>query len=305
MPLTRPRAAAAAALVLATAALTSCSAATATSDRAGDGVDVLVGFYPLQYVAEQVGGPHVAVTSLAPPGADSHDVDLSPAQVAAVEEADVVLHLTGMQPATDEAVALRGPRGVLDAARAAGIDLPTGSSGRQEGEVTDPHFWQDPTLLAAVGDAVADQLSETDPDHAGDYAEAADRLADDLTALDREYSAGLAACRGATLVTSHEAFGYLAQRYGLEQVGIAGIDPNVEPSPARLRDVVEVVGDRGVRTLFFETATSTGVAQVLAEDLGVGTGVLDPVERVPAEGDYLTAMRANLESLREGLVCSG
>ena len=305
MPPNRPRAAAAAALLLATAAITSCSAATATSDRAGGDVDVLVGFYPLQYVAEQVGGPHVAVTSLAPAGSDSHDVDLSPAKVAAVDEADVVLHLSGMQPATDEAVEQRGPQGVLDVAEAAGVDASTGSTALADPESTDPHFWQDPPRLAAVADALAEQLSATDPDHAADYAEAAGRLGEELAALDAEYAEGLAACRGASLVTSHEAFGYLAQRYGLEQVGIAGIDPNVEPSPARLRDVVEVVRDHDVRTIFFETATSTGVAQVLAEDLDVATGVLDPVERVPAEGDYLTAMRANLAALQDGLVCSG
>ena len=244
-------------------------------------------------MAEQVGGEHVSVTNLTATGADSHDLELTPAQVASVGEADLVVHLSDFQPATDEAVALTGPEHVVDAAGAA--DLPG-----------DPHFWLDPTRLADVVTEVARELAALDPDHAADYRASAEELTTSLEELDAEHAQTLAPCRGATLVASHEAFGYLAQRYGLVQVGIAGIDPEVEPSPARLRDVVEVVEANGVETLFFETLTSPELTRTLAEDLGVGTAVLDPIEGLTDTGDdYPGLMRENLRALREGLVCAG
>lgn len=135
-----------------------------------------------------------------------------------------------------------------------------------------------------------------------------DRRADDLKrrlgVLDSEFAAGLAPCAGATLVASHEAFGYLAQRYDLVQLGIAGINPDAEPPPARLREVRAVVERDGVRTLYFEVLVSSKVTTVLAEDLGVRAAVLDPIEgRVDTSGDYFTIMRANLSALVSGLAC--
>jgi zinc transport system substrate-binding protein len=163
-----------------------------------------------------------------------------------------------------------------------------------------------------VGHAVADQLAEADPEHAEQYAANARDLEERLTALDAEFAEGLATCEGATLVTSHAAFGYLAERYGLVQVGIVELDPEAEPSPARLREVGDVVREHGVTTVFSETLVSPKVAETLAADLGVGTATLDPLEGLaddaPTDGsgraDYETVMRANLAALQEGLSCS-
>jgi zinc transport system substrate-binding protein len=286
-----------------TAGLTACAPADADTRH-----DVVAAFYPLQFVAERVGGAHVDVTSLTPPGGESHDLELSPSAVAALGEADLVVYLSGFQAATDAAVAATDPAQVVDAARAAGLVVaPDGvDPGSSATGSLDPHFWLDPTRLTAVGHQVADALGEVDPAHAAEFAGAADALAADLAELDTELAAGLATCRGATLVASHEAFGYLAERYGLHQVGLAGIDPEVEPSPARLRDVAATVRDEGVRTLYFEVLTSPKVTQSLADELGVGTAVLDPVEG-RAEGDerdYLDLMRDNLEALTTGLTCA-
>ncbi|WP_265522749.1 metal ABC transporter substrate-binding protein [Oerskovia flava] len=285
--------------VAAVALLTGCASSTDAGTPDDGRLEALAAFYPLQFVAERVGGDLVDVTNLTPPAAEPHDLELSPAQVRSVGEVDLVLYLEGMQPATDEAVAARAPEHVVDAS--AVVDETTGGSVAASG---DPHFWLDPTLLIPVGHAVADELAAVDPDNADAYAAGADALADDLTALDGEMESGLAACQGATVVTSHEAFGYLADRYGLEQVGIAGIDPEVEPSPARLRDVRDVVEQEGVETLFFEVATSSSVTARLANDLGVATDVLDPLEsRVDDGKDYLEIMRANLAALESGLAC--
>ncbi|WP_227423683.1 metal ABC transporter substrate-binding protein [Pengzhenrongella sicca] len=264
----------------------------------GNRLEVLAAFYPLQYVVEQVGGDRVDVTSLTPPGAEPHDVALSPAQVRRVGEVDLVAYLPGFQAATDEAVAARQPEHVV----AAG----TGSRDDTSELASDPHFWLDPTLLAEVGDDVAHALTELEPASAGAFAARAHDLETRLHALDEEFAVGLAHCAGATLVTSHEAFGYLARRYGLVQVGISGIDPAAEPSPARLREVGAVVEQNGVETLFFEVLVSPKVTTVLAGDLGVRTAVLDPIEGHTDDAvDYLGTMRANLESLRGGLTCTG
>lgn len=323
---TRATGAALAGLALAaTATLAGCSAQTAGGSSAeSDGVTVLASFYPLQYVAQQIGGDLVTVDNLTPPAAEPHDLELSPAQVREVGTADLVVYLSGFQNAVDEAVEARAPEHVVDAAGAAGLvehaeEAEEEHAGETEEEhaehadehghgATDPHFWLDPSRLAAVGKVVADELAAVDPEHADEYAAGAQRLGQQLDELDQEFADGLAACQGATLVTSHAAFGYLADRYALEQVGISELDPEVEPSPARLREIGDIVEERGIKTLYSETLVSPKVTETLAADLGVSTAVLDPLEGLSEDAtaagdDYVSVMRANLAALEEGLVC--
>ena len=301
---TRPRARS---LSAATAALLVLTATSACSPGAQDDtVDVLASFYPLQYVAEQVGGEHVNVTNLTPAAADPHSIELSPVRVREMGQADLLVYLSGMQPSTDEALKANPPERLLDTAEAAGLEAgPNGADAAPSGSAAlDPHFWQDPTRLADVARGVAINLADADPAHAADYAANADALVAELDALDQDYRDGLAQCAGATLVVSHEAFGYLAERYDLVQVGISGIDPEAEPSPARLRAVRSVIQDDDVRTIFFEVITSPEVAQALAEDLGIKSAKLDPIEgQADPNADYMDVMRENLAALENGLVC--
>lgn len=261
---------------------------------AGTGEDellVVTSSYPLEYVVTAVADGRAEVRNLTARGADSHATELSLQQVASLAEADLVVHLSGMQLSVDDALATQAPEHLLDA----------GSLADRDG---DPHFWLDAGRMATLGERVAHELAALDPDGAAAYGAAADRLSADLEDLDAEYRQALGDCRGATLVTAHEAFGYLADTYALEQVGIAGIDPHVEPSPARLRDVRDVVEGRDVRTVFFEATTSSAVAQALADDLGLSTGVLHPIERVQEGQTYPDLMRANLAALQAGLTCA-
>lgn len=301
-PRARPLTAAATALLV-------LSAAAACSPGAQDDrVDVLTSFYPLEYVAQRVGGEHVDVTNLTPAAADPHSIELSPARVRAMGQADLVVYLSGMQPATDEAVATNPPERLLDTADAAGLEAgPNGSAAPpSDSAALDPHFWQDPSRLTDVARDIAAELSDADPDHAADYTANAAALAAELRVLDRDYREALAPCAGATLVVSHEAFGYLADRYDLVQVGISGIDPEAEPSPARLRAVRSVVQADDVQTVFFEVITSPKVTKALAEDLGIDSAKLDPIEgQADPDADYLDMMRENLAALRAGLVCEG
>ena len=285
------------AAALGAATLTGCSDPPPSADGP---LRVLASFYPLQFVAERVGGGRVTVDNLTPPGAEPHDLELAPQDVAAVSDAALVLSLSGFQPAVDDAIANTSAT-ALDAAESGRLDLTTGDGGG-----VDPHFWLDPRRLADVADAVAARLGVLDPAGATAYAANAADLRDDLEALDEEFATGLATCASRQLVTSHEAFGYLAQRYDLRQVGVVGLGPEAEPTAADLARIATFVADEGVTTVFSETLVSPAVAETVARESGATTAVLDPVEGL-VEGsgndDYLTVMRANLASLRTGLGC--
>jgi zinc transport system substrate-binding protein len=169
----------------------------------------------------------------------------------------------------------------------------------------DPHFWQDPLLLADVGDAVAKQLAKVDPAHADDYAANAEGLRSDLETLDHEYTDGLTGCARSTIVVSHDAFGYL-QRYGLTMDAILGLSPDSEPTPADLARLQDVIEKDGITTVFSETLASPASAEALARDMGVRSEVLDPIEGLSdqtADEDYLSLMRSNLAALEEANGC--
>ena len=176
--------------------------------------------------------------------------------------------------------------------------------GQQE---LDPHVWLDPTSVAGIARAVEERLSTLDPDHAADYAHNADALDEELDSLDRSFRKGLARCVRTEFITTHAAFGYLATRYDLTQIGISGLSPDAEPSPARIAEVQREATDHKLTTIFYETLVSPAVAEAIAGDLGLATDVLDPVEGITSQSrgqDYLSVMYANLAALRKAGGCS-
>ena len=285
-----------------------------TGDTAGGGdtVEVLASFYPLQYLTQRIGGDAVTVSSLTPAGAEPHDLELSPSQVATMGRADLVVYLSGFQPAVDAAVSEVSPTAIdvasaarlTDAAHEEEHDHEAEEEGHDHGGL-DPHFWLDPIRMADAADAVAAQLAQVDPDGAEEFEANAAELRGELEGLDESYRTGLADCGTSTIVVAHEAYGYLAGAYGLDQEGISGIDPEAEPSPARLREIEQVVNETGVSIIFTESLIDPRVAEVLADDLGITTGVLDPLEnQADPDADYVDVMESNLASLREALTCA-
>jgi zinc transport system substrate-binding protein len=282
-----------------------------TSSNRSEVLEVEAAFYPLQWMAEQVGGDHVEVSSLTPPGAEPHDLELTPSDVASVTDADVVVYLADFQPAVDEAVADVDADKRFNAAEFADLSLTytpieEGEEETEEAGAVDPHFWLDPTRLDGVAAAFADYLSGIDPSNADTYAANATMLQASLEQLDGELEEGLATCENKDLVTSHNAFGYLADRYGLDQVGITGLTPEDEPSPADLAAVTDFVRENDVRTIYFETLVSPDIAKAIASEAGAATAVLDPIEGLndKSQGDdYLEIMRSNLTNLRAGQPC--
>jgi zinc transport system substrate-binding protein len=310
--------------LLAVAATLAVGTVGCGSDRGGAGtpddpLHVVASFYPIQWMAEQVGGERVEVASLTKPGAEPHDLELTPRDVGAIQDADVVAFLSEFQPSVDTAVA-EATGEVFDARDGARLEPLEPADEHAEGEAdehehdhgyevgaTDPHFWLDPTRMADVATAFGETLATADPAHAAAYRANAKRLVGRLGALDTELEVGLHQCDRTELVTSHEAFGYLARRYGMEQVGITGLEPEADPSPKDLAEVTDFVEDHDVRTIYFETLASPDVAETLAEETGARTAVLDPLEGLTdaSKGDdYLEVMRSNLAVLRAGQGCS-
>ncbi|MFJ6482064.1 metal ABC transporter substrate-binding protein [Streptomyces sp. NPDC091682] len=315
-----PTAALAGAVALGATALTACSGAAAGAGGSKDGkVGVTTSFYPMAFLAEQIGKEHVKVDSLTKPGVEPHDLEITPKQTGQLGEADVVLYLKSLQPAVDKAVALSGVKNVVDAATLTELEVhgsaghDHGAEGHAEGEGEghdhdeggkDPHVWLDPVKYAEIAKGVGAALEKADPDHAADYKKNTDELVGKLTALDTEFKDGLKNTASKTFITTHSAFGYLAERYGLDQEGISGVDPESEPSPARMKDLQAVAKKDNVTTVFFETLASDKTAKTLATDTGLKTDVLDPLEGITntSQGaDYFEVMRSNLKNLQKAL----
>jgi zinc transport system substrate-binding protein len=278
--------------VLLVPVLAGCSALG--GERSGK-PQVATSFYPLAYLAQRIAGPHFDVVNLTQPGKEPHDVELTVRQTAQLVDADVVVYERGFQPSVDDAVDQSHPRHVVDVSDVVRLDR------------SDPHFWLDPVRFSAAATAVEKQLAAADPTHRAAYAKNLASLQHDLAALDASYRRGLASCRITTIVVSHDAFGYLGRRYGLHVVGINGLSPDAEPSPAHIRALQDLIRADGIRVVFSEELASREFADSLAHDLKIKAEVLDPIEGLSdatAHQDYLSLMRRNLTTLREANQCT-
>jgi zinc transport system substrate-binding protein len=255
----------------------------------------LAAFYPYYWAAGRLAGPEVAIGLITAAGAEPHDLELSPRQVAAIGRADLVIYQRRFQPALDDAVHIAPPHAALDVRGV--LDEP--------GDAADPHVWLDPVAMERIVAAVGDALAGLAPGRAADIRARQAATITELAALDHDFAAGLRGCARTEIVTGHQAFGHLARRYGLTQVGVTGLDPEAEPSPRRMADLVALIRRDGVHTVFTETLASPRVADTLAREAGATTATLDPLEGLApgTTGDYLSIMRRNLGALQRGLNC--
>lgn len=297
-------------------------AACSSGETDTGGLQITTSIYPLEYVAQQVGGDHVSVTSITPPGSDDHSLELSPRQVTDLEKVDLVITLSNYQPAMDDALGAIEAERVIDAADHIEL-LDWGESGHEdhddhgdgegdpEGEDhghshagPDPHFWLDPTRMASLAHPVAEQLADIDPDNAEEYTANADALVAEMESLDADYAAGLAQCDSTTFIVSHEAFGYLSDAYGLDQESIAGLEIDVEPSPRRVAEVTTLIEESGVGVIFATSQAELTLVSALADEAGVEVEILDAsATQIDESVNYNQLMRNNLELLQDALGC--
>ncbi|MFC8671592.1 metal ABC transporter substrate-binding protein [Streptomyces sp. BK205] len=295
------------------AALSACSTDSAAAGNTGR-FDVVASFYPMAFLAEQIGGDHVHVTSLTQPGQEPHDLEISAKQTAQLQESDAVLYLKNLQPSVDDAVAQSEVKTKIDATTLTSLEEHGNEVGGhaaehddEHGEETggkDPHIWLDPVKYAEVAQGVGAAFEKADPDHAADYKANTAALVKKLDALNTKFKDGLAHTDSKVFITTHAAFGYLAERYGLTEEAINGLDPESEPSANRVKDLETMAKADGVTTVFYETLVSDKTAKTIASDAGLKTDVLDPIEGITAKSrgkDYFAVQEANLKALQGAL----
>jgi zinc transport system substrate-binding protein len=275
-----------------------CSPAMRTEGASDERVAVVVSVYPLLEVAERIGGARAAVTSLVPPGAEPHDIELSPDQVDQLLDADIALYVGGgFQPAVEDISARRD-----------GITVDVLAEVLPEG-TTDPHIWLDPLLMAKMVDAVERALARADPEGSQPYEARGAEFRAEIEGLHQRFDEGLEDCEHRTFVTTHAAFGHLARRYGLVERSIAGLSPESEPDPARLAELEDLIDREGVTTVFTEPLVSPSVAETLARATGARVATLDPLEGASEQAEegasYVILMERNLDALRDALGCRG
>lgn len=313
--------------------LTACASTPSVEVSAESSLPVVkTSFYPLHYLTERIAGDLLKVESLTAPGADAHHLELSPAAIAELGQAGAVVYAEGFQDAVDEAVEANAPAAVINVAPAVDL-LATAEEGEEHDHDhkghdhgqseeahehhdheahdhdhdhggMDPHFWLDPQRMAQAALAIGEGLTKAFPEHGDIFAQNAEAVAGEMTALSTELVNATKECQQTSFVTAHKAFGYLADRAGLTQVGMSDVDPEATPSPARLAEVAQIIKERGIKTIFSEHLIDPKVAETFAKDLGVATATLDPLESQndPAK-DYIAVMKENIATLHQTLEC--
>ena len=321
-------------LVFTTALLalnTSCSQSPVeekSSPAEASRINVAASFYPLYEFARRVGGERVAVTLLVPPGREPHDFEPAPRDIQSIAKAKLfVYNGAGFEPWVDKILtSVASPQlVVMDASQrvevmaAAKEDEHRGkkseggssqeSRSLKRGEALDPHFWLDPVAVKQVVESLRDALVQVDPQGGDIYLANAKGYIEALAALDAEYLERLRSCPKRELIASHAALGYLAKRYNLTVYSIAGVSPEAEPSPSKMKDLAELAREKGIKHVLVEPLVSPKLAQTLAKEVGAATIVFNPIEglskkEMDSGKDYLSLMRDNLTILKTALGCS-
>jgi len=271
---------------------------------------IVTTIYPLYEFTKQVVGDKAEVVLLVPNGAEPHDWEPAPADLIKVKNASLVIYNgAGLEPWVDKigSSTLAGKKTVSAASVVTLLQAQYDEEGEAaETGVMDPHVWLDPVNAQAIVQAIAAAVAELDSANSDYYFANGAAYNAQLAQLDSEYRAALTETARRDIITSHAAFGYLANRYGLKQVAIMGLSPDAEPTPERMAQVIRHVRNNGIKYIFFETLVSPKLSEVIASETGAQTLVLNPLEGLAddeiANGEnYISVMRMNLTNLKYAL----
>lgn len=268
---------------------------------------VVTSFYPLYYFASQIAGDMADVVNITPAGAEPHDYEPTSQEMARIEDSRmIILNGGGLEAWGDDVQKNIDPKQTL--VITVGEDLATQKVLEEGKEITDPHVWLAPDLVGMMTDRIAEGLATIDPANADYYHNNNGALKAKLDALTAEYQEGLKNCASKNIITSHSAFGYLAMEFGLNQVSIAGLSPDAEPSPKQLGAISDFAKKNQVKYIFFEDLVSPKLSETIAREVGATTLVLHPIEGLGEvdikEGkNYFTEMQENLKNLQIALQC--
>lgn len=288
-------------------------------------LNVMASFYPMYDFATKVGGDKVEVTNMVPAGTEPHDWEPAATDVKNLEEADVFIYNgAGMEHWTEDVLGALDNKELKVVEASRGLTLLEGKEEDEEetedsssdsdasdestdSEITyDPHVWLDPLNAKAEMENIKNAFVEADPDNKDYYEQNYETYAEKFDQLDKEYKDGLADTKSKDLITSHEAFGYLCQAYGLNQVGIEGLSPDSEPDASRMNEIIKFAKENNVKTIFFEELVSPKVSETIADEIGAKTAVLNPLEgltddEISAGEDYFSVMESNLKTIEDAL----
>ena len=301
---------------LATLSLTACSGNEA--ENTANSVVIAASFYPIEEIVSNLSGGTIDVVGLTPPGAGAHDLELTSEQLTELEDSDVLFYLgDGFQPGIEKVMtSLPKSVQVVDlleritvrdiVPQLEGLEGETDGESLESGK--DPHVWLDPANMIIMANHVHDVLQDIQGIDKKSLDSSLNTYLADLTKLGSEFDDGLKQCESNVIVTSHRAFEYLAARTNLQQVAIAGVNPDSEPSTKSMQEIAKFAQANRVSTIFFETLLPEDLARTIANEIGAKTDLLDPIEGfsqddLDAGMNYIVAQRANLERLRAGLNC--
>lgn len=277
---------------------------------------VVATFYPLEDFARAIGGDRVTVTSIVPAGAEPHEYEPTPQDILSAYQADVfLLNGAGVDAWAEKIRPELEARGVKVVRMSELVALLPGlpeeehkGEERREENQFDPHFWLDPLLAEKEVVVMKDAFGARDGAGKTVYAQRSTVFLESLSALHDAYQKGLSECALDTVVTSHDAFSYMAKRYGFATLPVAGLSPEAEASPRHLAETALLIREKGIKHIFFETLVNPKVAETLARETGAETLVFNPLEGLTDEeraagADYLSIMKQNLENLKIALQC--
>ena len=311
-----------AAIALVGLLVSSCSSPNSANQT---GLKIVGNFYPVTWIAERVAGDGVEVTSLTPNGVEPHDLQLDAQSLALIQDADIVFYLgSEFQPEVEQAVSqLEDKSKAVDLLKSPGVKLldakeddhdhDHGHEGEEEEEVEhkhplaggkDPHVWLDPANMISMARQVSSELIRLAPESEPLFSSNLAKLIDTLSLLDQDIAEQLSDCKVRTVVTSHAAFLYFTEKYGFEQLAIAGISPDDEPDAKRLAGIADAAKDARVTTVYFEEVLSPALAKTVAREIKAELSLLSALEFTPESGDYISQMRSNLKNLSVGQGCS-
>lgn len=267
---------------------------------------VYTSIYPMFDFTKKIGGDKIQLKNLVPAGTEPHDWEPTPSDMAAIEKADVLIYNgAGMESWIDKVQKSINSKKIIRVEASKGLNL-LKNSDKTENISTDPHVWLAPMLAKQEMESIRDALVSADPVNQAYYEKNYADNAAQLDQLDQEYKAAVAQFSKKDIVVAHQAFGYLCNAYGLNQVAIEGLVADSEPSPARMAEIVNLVREKQIRYIFYEELVSPKVAQTIAQETGVNTAVLNPVEGLTesdqqAGKEYYSEMRDNLVVLKKAL----
>jgi zinc transport system substrate-binding protein len=256
------------------------------------GLKVTTSFYPLAYLVDQIGGEYVNTTILTPAGTEPHDFEPNAQDMARLESQDIIFLNGG------------GVEGYGEELRTKALFV--GESVMNN--TRDPHVWLDPVLYLKEAEIVAKELIKKDPQHEREFTVQSEKLKTELNILNNEFRQGLANCKHKNIITSHNAFGYLAKRYGFNQLSLSGLSPEQEPSSQTLAHIATFAKKNNIKYVFFEELVSPAIAETIAREVGAKTLVLNPIEGLTKKDEnegktYMSIQRENLKNLRLALEC--